>query len=285
MQLSQIEQARRSTIFTKAQGRDLDSLASLYGIPRPSAFPPAYWDNVLLSIVYQAQGTYTQFFNALYWLMKPWTDQETKSEIIISSDGYLSFSGVHKGFCNKIVKVTCSSDSSVNGFYYVNRYIETGTPPLIVKRLRLNTSYDTPYFNKWTSTQDKTCTIEFLPFIIFEQDAQITIYLDSSLALTPPSYAQENAEERPSEQPYGSQVMVLWDSSYPDEPSYGNQTTGPFPLYMGGNDLSSVFINILKDIAPAGIKITILAQDWDAALDSNPLYIYAQTGAFPNLLI
>ena len=69
MQLSQIEQARRSTIITKAQGRDLDSLASLYGIPRPSAFPPAYWDNVLLSIVYQAQGTYTQFFNALHWTL------------------------------------------------------------------------------------------------------------------------------------------------------------------------------------------------------------------------
>lgn len=283
MLLSQIEQARRATIFTKAQGKDLDILAHIWGLDRPVSFPPAYWAEVMRSIVYRSQGTYSQIFNMLYWMFKPWTLQETH-EVIISSTGQFTIpTGASKGLCNKLVRITCASNPDLDGWYYVDAYSETGVPPLLVKRLRLNTTHTTSYFKAWSSASSVNCTIEFVPFLIFEGIGSLTIFIDSTLALTPASYLKENNEERNTNEPFGGHVMTLWDSAYPGEPSFGNQETGPFPIYLSGNDLSDLYAQILKNTLAAGIQYKVYSIDWENMVSYEPISIYAKTGLFPNL--
>lgn len=298
MLLSQIDKARHSTIFTSATSTDLDRLSFFYDLVRPASFPRAYWAKVMQAIIYQPKGTYPQLFNALYWLFKPWIDQETYADVLINVNGRFALptGDISDGRVHKLIRVTLSDGSSK--IYMVRSIHEAGTPPIVVRTYQLVTSptMNNAMFQAYTTGQSTTVKqMEFLPFLIFEttsgglgnqnqandlKNGKFTIYLDSTLAKAPPTYLKEDGEERDEGEPFGGQLLNLFDLD-PDTEDYGNQITGPFPLYLGGTNLDGVFGTILKKCIVAGIKYEVLSQDWDTSLEYQSLSIYAQQGLFP----
>jgi hypothetical protein len=299
MLLSQIDKARHSTVFTRATTTDLDRLSFFYDLVRPASFPRVYWAKVMQAIVYQPKGTYAQLFNVLYWSFKPWTDQETYENVLISTEGrfVLPTGDLSDGRVHKLVRCTFT-DGSVK-IYMVYQIHETGTPPIVVRRYQLftdQTHASNSMFSVYTRGQSVTVkTMEFLPFLIFEttggglgnlnalddlRNGKITIYLDSTLAKAPPTYMKEDNEERDAGEPFGGQLLELFDLD-PDTENYGDQINGPFPLYLGGSQLEGVFGTLLDKCISAGIKYELINQDWDTSLGYQTLNIYAQQGIYP----
>jgi hypothetical protein len=91
---------------------------------------------------------------------------------------------------------------------------------------------------------------------------------------------KEDNEERDAGEPFGGQLLELFDLD-PDTENYGDQITGPFPLYVGGSQLEGVFGTILNKCISAGIKYELVNQDWDTSLNYQSLSIYAQQGLYP----
>ena len=299
MLLSQIDNARHSTIFTSATTTDLDRLSFFYDLVRPASFPRAYWAKVMQAIIYQPKGTYAQLFNVLYWLFKPWIDQETYENIQIDANGYfiLSTVAISDGRINKLVRCTFN-DGSVK-IYMIYQIQETGNPPFVTRRYNFFTDdiFDSnTMFSMYTPGQNVTVQkMEFLPFLIFEttsgglgnvnnindlQNGKITIYLDSTLANPPATYMKEDNEERDAGEPFGGQLLELFDPD-PATEDYGDQVNGLFPLYFVGSKLEGVFGTVLNKCISAGIKYELINQDWDASLEYQTLNIYAQQGLYP----
>jgi hypothetical protein len=297
MQLSQIDQARHSTNFKLATGSDLDRLANFYQLTRPATFPRDDWENVMKAIVYAVKGTYSNLFNVLYWLFKAWIISETYENVSIDAFGRFTLPvSLSKGRTSKIVKLTFTDGSS--DFYYVSSIVTVGTPPLTVSYYRLANSdsgYKTSYFKTWKNQNTAiNVKMEFMPFLILEtnegglgnttkgdlSNGQVLIYLDSTLAKTPPTYMKDDGEERDENEPFGGQLLELFDIDN-QTLDFGNQEIGPFPIYLSGSNMDSIFGDLLKKIMPAGIRYSVYAIDWDGVTDFPPIFTYAQNGLFP----
>ena len=91
---------------------------------------------------------------------------------------------------------------------------------------------------------------------------------------------KDDGEERDENEPFGGQLLELFDIDN-QTLDFGNQEIGPFPLYLSGSNMDSIFGDLLKKIMPAGIRYSVYAIDWDGVTDFPPIFTYAQNGLFP----
>lgn len=270
--LSQTESARRDTIVTRADGVALDRLSlRLWGLSRPHTYPRDAWAQMLKALMYQPRGTMRSVFAVLDALFYPWTEL-TKISVTVSSSGGVSHSSLTQSHGSRWVWFT--SDAGVRTLTYTTS-ATAGSLQLAVTPSSL---YD-------VVTGEATGTLEFLPFVLTERDCVVSLLLDAELLGAPPSYLQSpDGSARPSGQPLGGVLLNLFDLD-PDTLDYGDQTQGPFPLYLTGGEVNGVLGGVMRCLLPAGVHFEARAVTFGDALGYGPLYALPRFGRVgpPNL--
>ena len=244
--LSQTESAKNDTLLTRADGEALDALGDYYQLKRPASYPLEAWRGVLKSVVYQPRGTFRVLFSALDALFSPWRDSVQVTADINAQGQFSDASLTSTAYGHRWVKI--GSD-----FHWVDS-VDTGTTTASLSVHR------SAYWSGWSEAKNAQ-EVSFLPFYIVESSALVEIYLDVSLLGVPPSYLQPAGATRPAGQAYGGHLLNLLDLD-PDTLDYGDQTNGPFPLYLFGSETSGLLGDLLRQIVPAGIKVELKSRDW-----------------------
>lgn len=248
--LSQIESARRDTIITRASDAALDKLAKYYYLSRPSAYPLAAWREVLAHVVYQPRGTYRVLFHALNALFSPWRDSVQLTVDIDAAGGFTHADLTSTAYAHRWVRI--------NGKYYWIDSVDTGTTTAQLAKHR------SEYWDSWAEAAAGV-SVSWLPFYIIELPAKIEIYLDVELLAVPPTYAQPAGAARPATQPHGGHLLNLLDLD-PATLDYGDQARGPFPLYLAGDEVGGILGDLLRQIIPSGVEVTLAGTRWGDAL-------------------
>ena len=263
--LSQTERARRDTLIKRCDDDRLDRLSRHYGLTRPASYPINAWRNLLINVVYQPRGTLSTLFSALDALFAPWRDQ-TARNVIIADDGTFTDATLTAGHSHRWVRVSNSSTTRYQWLETVNTTTNTG---------QLNI-YNTSYWDAWDSAV--TGSLSFLPFVIVEERALIRIIIDVTLLETPPTYVQNAGATRPTGQPFGGHLLNLLDLDA-STLDYGDQTRGPFPLYLTGDEASGILGDLLRRLIPAGIRVRIEAEQYNTDIGFSSLSSLVQQGS------
>lgn len=265
--LSQTEEARRDTVFTRADGVALDRLSSrLLGISRPHTYPIEAWANVLQAFVYQPRGTFRCLFEVLDALFRPWTDLTEVEGVSIALDGTFSSANVGERHCGRWAWFVSDTDSS-RTLVYLESAIGGSARISTVK---------SGYWNEWAKAD--TGALTFLPFVLTERDCLITLWLDAELAGAPPSYLQTpDGSQRPASQPFGGHLLNLFDLDA-DTLDYGDQVNGPFPLYLTGESTAGLIGHLMRRILVAGVHMVVQLADFGDVLGFGPIYALPRYG-------
>jgi|DEB0MinimDraft_6_1074348.scaffolds.fasta_scaffold30533_2 hypothetical protein len=251
MILTQTESARRDTLITRASDDALDELSAYYGLIRPSSYPYSAWRAFLETVIFQPRGTMSSLFNALSAILKPWTDQTSRT-VDISATG-------------EIV------DASIDSTAYAHRWIRIGedryqwvdSVDVATNTAQLNVNA-CAYWSAW-DTAENGVEVAWLPFHFVEFDGVIKIYIDLDLMSVPPTYLQPAGAARPAGQPYGGQLLNLLDLD-PATLDYGNQTEGPYPLYLRGDAASGILGDIFRYLIAGGVRVEIIGLSFGASI-------------------
>ena len=241
--LSQTERARRSTLINRVDDDQLDQLSAFYGLTRPASYPVKAWRALMISVVYQPRGTIQTLFSALNALFSPWRDA-TEITVNIDEHGAFSHTSLTEGHAHRWVKIDSGAITRYAWLETVDESTTTG---------QLNT-VDSAYWPAWSSSVSGS--LSFLPFIIVENDALVQILIDTLVLSTPPTYMQDAGTARPTGQPNGGHLLNLLDLD-PNTLDYGDQTRGPFPLYLSGDEAGGILGDLLRRLVPAGVKVEI----------------------------
>lgn len=267
--ISQIESARRDTIFSRADGIALDRLsARLLDLPRPHTYPRDAWAKVLESFVYQPRGTFRCLFAVLDALFSPWTDLTVVEGLTIDASG--NFTSQDIGLAHKGRWAWFTSDAtSERRLVYVTSTTTGGGAGTL-------STIENGYWQAWIAAD--TGSLRFLPFVLTEKDCLITLYLDAELMNAPPTYLQSpDGGARPANQVYGGHLLNLFDLD-PATLDYGDQTDGPFPLYLTGEETAGIIGHVMRKLLVAGVHMVVRLADFGDTLGYGPIYALPQFG-------
>lgn len=272
--LSQTEAARRDTIFSRADGVALDRIsARLLNVTRPHTYPRDAWAKMLEAFVYQPRGTFRCLFGVLDALFRPWADLTVIENLSINSDGEFNSTDLLAAHGGRWAWYTSDTDGSQKLVYLEYAYLSSG---------RLST-VESGYWDAWSGTD--TGSLRFVPFVLTEADCLITLWLDAELLSAPPSYLQSpDGSARPANQPYGGHLLNLFDLD-PDTLDYGDQTDGPFPLYLTGEDTAGLIGHLMRRLLVAGVHMVVRLADFGDTLGYGPIFSLPRYGRIgpPNL--
>jgi len=258
--LSQTENARRDTIFSRCDDDTLDQLSRFYGLSRPASYPVSAWRNVLINMVYQSRGTFRCLFHVLDALFEPWR-KYSEINVTIDADGSFIDTTLTEGYAHRWIRVANTNEVRYSWLEYVNETTNTA---------QLNI-YKTEYWNAWNSAMSGT--LSFLPFLIVESDAKIRILIDLSLLSTPPAYLQPAGASRPSGQPLGGHLLNLLDLD-PETLDFG-----AYPLYLSGDEIGGILGDILRNLIPAGVHVSVEGIQYGADLGFPALSALVESGS------
>lgn len=265
--LSQIESARRDTVFTRADGYAIDRLSTrLLDVPRPHTYPRDAWAKMLEAFVYQPRGTFRCVFGVLDALFSPWAKGVVLSGVSIDANGFFNHAELTNTYAGRWAWFTSDNVDVAERLVFVRYTNETTTPT----PLGVLSTIDTAYWEAWSGTD--TGTLRFLPFMLVESDCLITLYLDAALVSAPPTYLQSpDGSARPQSQPYGGHLLNLFDLD-PLTLDYGDQINGPFPLYLTGEDTAGIVGHLMRKLLVAGVQMVVRLADFDQQIGFAPLY-------------
>lgn len=246
--LSQTESARRATLITRAQDDEIDALGAFYGLVRPASYPPSAWRDVLKAVTYQPRGTFRVLFGALDALFRPWSDAVKLSANISAGGVFTHPSLTSTAYAHRWVRIG-------SGVYWVEA-VDTATNTATLATI------GSAYWSAWDTAQTGA-SISFLPFVIVESRAHVSIYLDVELLSVPPTYLQPAGQPRPATQPDGGHLLNLLDLD-PETLDYGDQNVGPYPLYLAGDEAGGILGDLLRQIIPAGVRADLIGARWGA---------------------
>ena len=269
---SQTESARRDTIHTKADGYALDRISNLfYGVSRPANFPLDTWANVLTAWAYAPRCTIQGTWSVIDAMFRPYanllrlngvqiTEISNNDQVMLASQ--VNFSDAHAQRLALIV----DGDSETLVFMP-----SAGTGYAHISRV------DSGHWSGYSTTG--TVSVIPLPYWLEERKGEIILWLDGELMSAPPTYIQENSNvASPAGQPLGGILLNLFDLD-PATLDYGDQTDGPFPLYLSGEDLGGLFGHLLKRTIPAGVRLSVRAHQWAGTLGTGVLGSIPNTGS------
>lgn len=265
--LSQTEAARRDTIFTRADGYALDRLTlELLGLARPATYPRAAWALMLRALIYRPRGTFRTLFAVLDALFSPWAELAVLEGITVTSTGGVTDASITNAYGSRWAWFTGSDG------YRALVYVTSAT----TGSLQLATVASS-YFDAW-GEEERTGSLTFVPFTLTERGCVVTVLLDAELLSAPPSYLQSpDGSARPAGQPFGGVLLNLFDLD--DETlDFGDQTYGPFPLYLTGDDVGGVVGHVMRCLLPAGVRIEVKSSDFGGQLGYGPIYAVPRFG-------
>lgn len=268
---SQTEAARRDTVHTQADGYALDRLSTLfYGVTRPANFPRSTWSNVLTAWAYAPRCTMQGTWAVIDAMFRPYANLLTLTNVTIAA---------HPTLSDQYVRASHSDFSDA----YSQRLaiIDDGEKETLVFMAIADTGYaDISRISSghWSGYSDTgTVTLTPLPYWIEEKVGEVVLWLDGELMGAPPTYMQQQSYTRPANQPLGGILLNLFDLD-PATLDYGDQVDGPFPIYLGAEELSGVFGHILKRTLPAGIRISARVHNWAGQLGTGSFGSIINTG-------
>lgn len=265
--LSQTEAARRDTIFTRADGYALDELSiELLGLSRPATYPREAWARMLLALVYRPRGTFRTLFAVLDALFEPWA-RLTALDVTVSASGGVTDATITNAYGSRWAWFT-DAESGERTLVFV--------PTATTGSLQLAT-YASSYFEAWVG-EERSGSLTLLPFTLSESGCLVTMLLDAELLGAPPSYLQSpDGAARPTGQPLGGVLLNLFDLDA-ETLDYGDQTRGPFPLYLTGDEVDGVLGHIMRCLLPAGVRLEVRSVDFGGQLGYGPIYALPRFG-------
>jgi len=278
--ISRTDEAFQDTLIHKASGFAVDDLAALYGLRRPANWPTEDWTNVMRSIVFAVKGSYGSMLSMFTELFRPWA-RRAEVSCRITNTGTISRIGLFVSFPSYFVGGRLAEIERSNGERHVvaiNRRDQVLGTTLYIEP---GGSYSANYPIEGVTSE--TATIRLLPFIFKETQenrvygtharsvrypqgrALFQVLLDSSLLSVPSTYMTERAEIRQvaptvsppasidaDNIPFGGIILTLTAESA--DQRYRNETSGPFPLYLFGEDASGLLSFLLRYVLVAGVR-------------------------------
>lgn len=285
--ISRTDEAFQDTLIHKASGFAVDEIAALYGLRRPANWPTSDWVNVMRSIVFAVKGSYGSMLSMFTELFRPWArraeEECTITGLQIVTSNFLS-TLPNYFTAGRLVEIERSNGD--RHVVAINRRQDLGTTLLYIEP---GGSYSANYPIEGVTSE--TATIRLLPFIFKETQenrvygtharsvrypqgrALFQVLLDSSLLSVPATYMTERAEIRQHPDgplgvdniPYGGIVLTLTATNADER--YRNETSGPFPLYLFGEDASGLLTFLLRYVLPAGVRGEIRLTKLGPAVD------------------
>lgn len=286
--ISRTDEAFQDTLIHKASGFAVDEIAALYGLRRPANWPTSDWVNVMRSIVFAVKGSYGSMLSMFTELFRPWA-RRAEEECTIAGLQVVTPVGFLSTFPSYFTAGRLVEIERSNGDRHVvaiNRRQDLGTTLLYMEP---GGSYSANYPIEGVTSE--TATIRLLPFIFKETQenrvygtharsvrypqgrALFQVLLDSSLLSVPATYMTGRAELRQDPAgplgadniPYGGIVLTLTATNADER--YRNETSGPFPLYLFGEDASGLLTFLLRYVLPAGVRGEIRLTKLGPAVD------------------
>lgn len=285
--ISRTDEAFQDTLIHKASGFAVDEIAALYGLRRPANWPTSDWVNVMRSIVFAVKGSYGSMLSMFTELFRPWArraeEECTITGLQIVTSNFLS-TLPNYFTAGRLVEIERSNGD--RHVVAINRRQDLGTTLLYIEP---GGSYSANYPIEGVTSE--TATIRLLPFIFKETQenrvygthaqsvrypqgrALFQVLLDSSLLSVPATYMTEREELRQDPAgplgadniPYGGIVLTLTAGNADER--YRNETSGPFPLYLFGEDASGLLTFLLRYVLPAGVRGEIRLTKLGPAVD------------------
>lgn len=247
---SQLRKAINDTLLTMAEDKRFDSLARDSGYPRPFYIERSGWRRGCLAAVYGKGATFGCFFAFLEGVLSQYAVSFTGS-ISPSNPQRLTASAATFGtqHAGRLVRIP-----GIGLFR-----IETYTSSTVVELL----PFATGYWDKADWTDLDATTIEGCEILAFEvheptptlEETGVTVattgitpaspslarvYIHNDvISPTPPTYIQPNAGARPVGEPLGGHIQT-------DAAEVGDQTDGPFPLYLVGTKVMPEVVAVMK---------------------------------------
>ena len=271
--ISRTDEAFQDTLIHKASGFAVDDLAALYGLRRPANWPTEDWTNVMRSIVFAVKGSYGSMLSMFTELFRPWARRTDQACTI----GALQIINTSSPLPSYFVAGRFLEVERSNGDRHVvaiQRRQDVGS--ITILHIEPGGSYSANYPIEGVTSE--TATIRLLPFIFKETQenrvygthsrsvrypqgrALFQVLLDSSLLSVPSTYMTERAEIRQDPAgplgadniPFGGIILTLTAESA--DQRYRNETSGPFPLYLFGEDASGLLSFLLRYVLVAGVR-------------------------------
>lgn len=268
---SQTEQAARDTYLHKAESWAFDTLAELVGLPYNAGFSRAAWRDLLLAAAYGYRGTWTTFFAGLRALYEPQGEAVTVTRDPAAPQTLTYVSGLAAGgwecsHANRLIVV----EGAV--YWSTGPQIGGGTSATLTLDAQATSYWQAADWSGLPAADQVVATV--LPFLPVEHTpgpildnagdqldaltsgagvgARIRLLLSQGFA-SPGSYLIDPAgAAKPAGQPYGAHMMDLFD---PNTPEAGDQTNGPFPLYLASADSVESLRKILRPLLVAGVDV------------------------------
>lgn len=250
---SRVEQVKSEILLTKATGRAFLRLASWYGFQRPAYVSETQWRKALLHVLYGARGTPQVIFAFLEAAFGEWIDQLGTFSGFATSPNVLEISGANANHTQRLIRV--------DGKLHFSTHLGNN-PDEVVFASASTKQFEGASFSLGNKE------VKILPFFVQEENCKYIIYLDGSVLGVPPTYLHHMAGSRNPGEPFGGALLDYFSSDTAER--YGSQTTGPYPTYLGTDDLTFLFFDAIKDLLVAGIISKIKLRNW--APGSDPLF-------------
>lgn len=281
--LSQTDKAFRDTTISRSAGEWFRIVVDQFGIPRDGSISENAWRDAARTNAYGARGTYGATLAFVEAALQDFNidvdvtvDPANPQRLTAATPG--SFTQQHIGRWVRVdgtlYQIAGPSDITTSSGNWVT--LE---------------AVPTTYWSGANFTAIASTTASILPFVIREPSPSpsqprysgnaclVQVYIYDATLVTPPTYLQPGAaappapspvagdpsynggsmdpvpnvsplvgaEARPAGQPFGGHLMQ-------DETVAGDQTSGPFPIYLVGEDVFPEMRNVLDILLAAGVR-------------------------------
>jgi hypothetical protein len=264
--VSVLEQLRRDQLIHMADGARLDELARIHRFPRPSVIERSSWREALRAVVHGPRGLPGSIKGFLRAALRQWdvvvevTREPSNPQRITATAGAGTFLQAHVGrnvlIGGEVYRIAGPADLSATG---AGEYVTLSKLP-------------TPLWAAadWAATgTGDTAEARILPFLIEDRtqgprttmdvtarpdDAclvRVRLFID--VETPPPTYMVDAGDARAGDEPYGGHVLA-------DAFEAGDQTTGPFPIYLGGDPSWEELALLLKKLVAPGIRVDVVVE-------------------------
>jgi hypothetical protein len=247
--LNKIETWMRETFITTAKGNDLNRISNFYGFRRPQYISEEYWRKALHSALFSARGCPGPIFAFLEAVFGEWVDEVSTYTATAMSPNIMQFSGASCWHEHRYVRI--------DGDLYRSANLRgDGFPDDIVFYAVDNTLFKAASF-----TPGQEYTLQFLPFDVEEYGCEYRILIDNGVLNFPKYYIPlKNGEPRDPLEVEGGHILDFF--SEVSEERFGNQRTGPYPIYLSADEFGELFFDALDLMLAAGVHEKVLSVQW-----------------------
>lgn len=247
--LSRAEQLLRELLIDTAKGSSFNRLAAHYGFRKPRYISEKAWRIGLKKALYGARGTPMMCFSFLEAIFGEWIEQISTYDALVVSPNIVEFDGVSCNHEGRYVRV--------NGVLHRSAHLREAPNDnqLVLQPM------DTMMFTGAKLTTLDTVKLEFLPFDIEEYGCEYRILLDKGVLGMPKTYfpTTDGIARAQGELPNGH-IMQLFSDQVGER--FGDQITGPYPIYLSTDEFASLFFDALDMMLAAGIHESVLMTQW-----------------------